>query len=114
MKIFFNVICLKRTVDPNLKVYWKPHRAGYTTDLDNAGVYDSDGLNKCAGDPGIDWDVCIAPLGKMPDECDHLGNGEPYARGWKCGCSECLLCGEFDFECESDACQAHTRDWEWF
>lgn len=113
MSVYFNVICLKRTADPELKVYWKPHRAGYTTDLENAGVYDAAGLNKCAGVPGTDWEVCIAPPGKVPDGCDHLVNGERYARGWGCGCEECLTCSQYTSECDGATCQAHTRDWEW-
>jgi hypothetical protein len=37
----FVVVCIDRTRDSDLLVFWKPHRAGYTVDLEQAGSYSS-------------------------------------------------------------------------
>lgn len=111
MSLFFHVTCLKRTRSNNQLTFWKPHRAGYTIDLDEAGVYDLAGLEKCAGKPGIDWDVTIALGGRTPDGCTHT---EINPRTWECGCTECIVCQEMILSCsETDDCQAHTRMWRW-
>ncbi len=37
----FVVVCIDRTRESDLLVFWKPHRAGYTVDLEQAGSYSS-------------------------------------------------------------------------
>lgn len=48
------LVCMKRSDYPANKVYWRPDRAGYTTDLSEAGYYTADELYMCAGNKG-DW-----------------------------------------------------------
>lgn len=37
----FVLVCIDRTRDSDLLVFWKAHRAGYTVDLEQAGSYSS-------------------------------------------------------------------------
>lgn len=64
----FRIICMKRSkfVDSGVSeyttewfdqcdiVYWAPDRAGYTSSIDDAGLYTFDELPRCAGN-WLDW-----------------------------------------------------------
>jgi hypothetical protein len=64
----YRIICLKRSewmqkceddyisdwYDNADLVYWRPDRAGYTDDVDQAGLYSIDQLEDCCGSFG-DW-----------------------------------------------------------
>tara|TARA_Y100001963_G_C6756716_1_gene437280 strand:- start:410 stop:601 length:192 start_codon:yes stop_codon:yes gene_type:complete len=51
---YYLLICLKRSSWPEKKVYWRPNRAGYTEDIDEAGFYLASEIETCAGKRG-DW-----------------------------------------------------------
>jgi len=48
------LVCMNRSDYPANKVYWRPHCAGYTTELSEAGYYHADQLYLCNGKNG-DW-----------------------------------------------------------
>jgi len=68
MSDFYRIICLKRSkfADSNLFdytsdwwrhchiVYWKPNRAGYTFNINEAGQYTASDLFHVCGE-GLDW-----------------------------------------------------------
>jgi len=45
---------MKRSEYPSKKVYWRPNRRGYTDNFDEAGFYELEEIEDCAGDRG-DW-----------------------------------------------------------
>jgi len=54
----YRIICRKRSTELIYQseglVYWMPNRAGYTTQIENAGLYTALELDNCAGN-GFDW-----------------------------------------------------------
>lgn len=78
---YYRIICLKRSkfADSNVFdytsewwnhchiVYWKPNRAGYTFNKQEAGLYTTSDLFHCCGE-GLDWLIMRVPTSEVEEE----------------------------------------------